>query len=239
MLIVEYIIKGFLEALDLIHHPYILDIACRSLKVSGSATILSLFFSVPISILIGLYEFKGKMIIKNLINTFAGIPTVIWGLILYLMYVPNGGILGKFDLLYNVKGIILGQALLITPLISSIIIDAIEKTEKIFRKLCYTLGANEFQTIKTILKESLPWILLSGIIGFNRAISELGIALTIGGNVYVPGASDFNTRVLTTAIQMHTVRAEFSTAIALGIILLTIILIVNFITNYIKKSIET
>jgi tungstate transport system permease protein len=138
-------------------------------------------------------------------------------------------------LLYFESGISIGQALLITPIVMSIIIDSFESVEKNIKELCLTLGASEIQTTIQIIKEIWGWIILATITGFNRAISELGIALMIGGNIYVSGGY-YNTRVLTTAIQMHTVRADISTAIALGIILMSIIIIVNLISNLIRRK---
>ncbi|MDK2790405.1 MAG: tungstate transport system permease protein [Methanothermococcus sp.] len=230
----EYLIKGFMDALVLIQDDYVLEIAWRSIKISGSATLLSISWSLPISIFIAFKKFKGRFFIKNFINSFMGIPTVIWGLMLYLLFVPKGP-LGFLDLLYFESGISIGQALLITPIVMSIIIDSFESVEKNIKELCLTLGASEIQTTIQIIKEIWGWIILATITGFNRAISELGIALMIGGNIYVSGGY-YNTRVLTTAIQMHTVRADISTAIALGIILMSIIIIVNLISNLIRRK---
>lgn len=88
----EYLINGFMDALVLIQDGYVLEIAWRSIKISGSATILSLLWSLPISIFIAFKKFKGRFFIKNFINSFMGIPTVIWGLMLYLFFCAEGAI---------------------------------------------------------------------------------------------------------------------------------------------------
>lgn len=229
----DYIIQGFKEALGLITQDYIIEIALRSIKVSGLATLIAVAWSLPLSIFIGLTNFRGKWAVKGLINGLMGVPTVIWGLILYLFLVPKGPF-GALGLLYTEMGISIGQALLITPIIISIVVNSLEAIEVEIRELALTLGADEIRASFQVVTESFGGIILAIIAGFNRAIAELGIALMIGGNIYVKGGY-YNTRVLTTAIQMYTVRAEVSIAIALGIILMSIVLGINLLSNLIRK----
>ncbi|AIF68523.1 ABC transporter permease [Palaeococcus pacificus DY20341] len=229
----DYILQGFSEALGLITEPYVVEIALRSIKVSGIATIMAVAWSLPLSMLIGLKNFRGKWLVKTFVNGLMGVPTVIWGLILYLFLVPKGP-LGGLGLLYTEMGISFGQALLITPIIISIVVNSLETIEEEIRELALTLGADEIRASLQVVFESAGGIILAVIAGFNRAIAELGIALMIGGNIYVRGGY-YNTRVLTTAIQMYTVRAEMSIAIALGIILMGIVLGVNLLSNLIRK----
>ncbi|ACJ15498.1 Binding-protein-dependent transport systems inner membrane component [Thermococcus onnurineus NA1] len=229
----DYIIQGFSEAIKLIDDPYVIEIALRSIKVSGMATLIAVVWSLPLSVLLGLRDFPGKWLVKTLINGLMGVPTVIWGLVLYLMFVPLGP-LGSLGLLYTEMGISIGQALLITPIIMSIVVSSLESIEGEIRELALTLGADEIRASLQVVRESIGGIVLAIIAAFNRAISELGIALMIGGNIYVKGGV-YNTRVLTTAIQMYTVRAEVSIAIALGIILMGIVLTVNLLSNFVRK----
>ncbi len=232
----DYIIQGFSEAVKLIDDPYVIEIALRSIKVSGMATLMAVAWSLPISVLLGLKDFSGKWLVKTLINGLMGVPTVIWGLVLYLMFVPLGP-LGSLGLLYTEMGISIGQALLITPIIMSIVVNSLESIEGEIRELALTLGADEIRASFQVVRESVGGIVLAIIAAFNRAIAELGIALMIGGNIYVKGGV-YNTRVLTTAIQMYTVRAEISVAIALGIILMGIVLAVNLLSNLVRKWLE-
>ena len=229
----DYIIQGFSEAIKMIDDPYVIEIALRSIKVSGVATLMAVAWSIPPSVLIGLIDFPGKWLIKTLINGLMGVPTVIWGLVLYLMFVPVGP-LGSLGLLYTEMGISIGQAILITPIIMSIVVDSLESIGSEIKELALTLGADELRASFRVIMESIGGIILAIIAGFNRAIAELGIALMIGGNVYVKGGV-YNTRVLTTAIQMYTARAEVSIAIALGIILMGIVLSVNLLSNLIRR----
>ncbi|ADT84868.1 ABC transporter permease [Thermococcus barophilus] len=232
----DYIIQGFSEAVKLIDDPYVIEIALRSIKVSGIATLMAVAWSLPISVLLGLKDFPGKWLVKTLINGLMGVPTVIWGLVLYLMFVPLGP-LGSLGLLYTEMGISVGQALLITPIIMSIVVNSLESIEGEVRELALTLGADEMRASFQVVRESVGGIVLAIIAAFNRAIAELGIALMIGGNIYVRGGV-YNTRVLTTAIQMYTVRAEINMAIALGIILMGIVLAVNLLSNLVRKWLE-
>ncbi|HID47603.1 MAG TPA: ABC transporter permease subunit [Methanococcaceae archaeon] len=231
----DYIVEGFLEALKLIisGDPDLYDILFRSITVSGLATFYAGLIGIPIGVVLGLSNFKGKEIVKSIFNGLMGIPTVVLGLILYLLLAPTGP-LGFLNLLYTTTGISLGQMMLILPIVVSITANFIESIEEDVRYLALTLGADETQMMMKVIEEASPGILLSLMAAFNRAIAELGIALMIGGNIFVEGGN-MNTRVLTTAIQMYVTRGEISMAIALGIILLSLVYLISVIVNYIQR----
>ncbi|HIP15674.1 MAG TPA: ABC transporter permease subunit [Methanothermococcus okinawensis] len=231
----DYIVKGFLKAFELIisGNPELYDILLRSIKVSGLATLYAGLIGIPIGVILGLSDFKGKNVIKSIFNGLMGIPTVVLGLILYLLLAPTGP-LGFLNLLYTTTGISLGQMMLILPIVVSITANFIESIEEDVRYLALTLGADETQMMMKVIEEASPGILLSLMAAFNRAIAELGIALMIGGNIFVEGGN-MNTRVLTTAIQMYVTRGEISMAIALGIILLSLVYLISVIVNYIQR----
>jgi len=231
----DYIIEGLLEALKLIisGDPELYDIILRSIKVSGLATLYAGLIGVPIGVILGLSDFKDKEVIKSIFNGLMGIPTVVLGLILYLFLAPAGP-LGFLNLLYTTTGISLGQMILILPIVVSITVNSIESVEEDVRYLALTLGADETQMMMKVIEEASPGILLSLITAFNRAIAELGVALMIGGNIFIKGG-EMNTRVLTTAIQMYVTRGEISMAIALGIILLSLVYLVSITVNYIQR----
>jgi len=208
------------------------EIVLRSLKVSGLATILASIIGIPIGIFISLAHFKGKELVKSIFNAFLGIPTVVMGLILYLLLAPKGP-LGFLGLLYTEMGIAFGQMLLVLPIVVSITATSIEQVSNEVYEVALTLGASKTQAMCKILEEAIPGIFLASIAAFNRAIAELGIALMIGGNIFVyEGLA--NTRVLTTAIQMHVARGEIDIAIILGIMLLGIVFVVTTIMNMVK-----
>jgi tungstate transport system permease protein len=141
-------------------------------------------------------------------------------LLLWLL-LSKAGPLGFLGLLYTPGAIILGEALLVTPLIVSVATNAIESVDPEMMNLARTSGASESQASIAVLKEAVNGLIFSYAAGFNRAIAELGVALIVGGNL--AGFTD----VLTTDISNLTSRGEFSTAIALGIILLVIVFGIN------------
>ncbi|MCP8316048.1 MAG: ABC transporter permease, partial [archaeon] len=124
---VSEIIEGLIEALKLIFSgdPTIVEITTRSILISGTATFLSALWGVPIGMILGLKKFRGKTVLKSLFNALLGIPTVALGLILYLFF-SRSGPLGFLQILYTPVGIVIGQAILITPITVSFVTSAIE-----------------------------------------------------------------------------------------------------------------
>ena len=216
------IIEGIIKAFELIFSgdPAFYGVVYRSLLFSGVATILAALWGTPIAMLIGLREFHGKAIIKTIFNTLIGMPTVALGLILYLVF-SKAGPLGPLGLLYTPGAIMLGEAVLVTPLIVSITTNAIEAVDPEMMNLARTLGASESQTSIAILKEAMNGVILGNIAGFNRAVAELGVALLVGGGIL--GTTD----VLTTDISLYTQRGDLGFAIAFSIVLLLIVFGIN------------
>ena len=227
-------LSAFSKAFELIisGDPEIYGIVIRSLFFSGTAIILAILWGIPLAMLIALKEFRGKTLIKTALNTLIGLPTVVLGLILFLIF-SKGGPLGFLSLLYTPATIIIGQALLVTPILVSIGVSAIEDVDPEIMTLAKTLGASESQAQIAVLKEAINGIILSNIASFNRAIAELGVVLLVGGNIAGGGN---RTDVLTTAISRYTQRGEIEFAIALGIILMIIIFGINLIIVTAKRA---
>ena len=225
------IIGGITKALELIAtgDPTLYGIVYRSLLFSGIAIILATLWGTPIAMVLSLKDFRGKNLVKALFNSLIGIPTVVLGLALYLIF-SKGGPLGPLDLLYTPGAIILGEAILVTPILVSITTSAIEAVDPEIMSLAKTLGANESQASIAVLKEAVNGVLLSNIASFNRAIAELGVALMVGGNI--AGLTD----VLTTAVSRYTARGELDLAIALGIILMVIVFLINAVVIMARKA---
>ncbi len=224
------IIDGIVKALQLIFSgdPTVYGIVYRSLFFSGMAAILAALWGTPIAMLLSLKDFHGKSLVKGFFNTLIGVPTVALGLILFLI-LSKAGPLGFLGLLYTPGAIILGEAVLVTPLIVSIATSAIEAVDPEIISLAKTLGASESQASIAVLKEAMNGIVLSNIAGFNRAIAELGVALLVGGNI--AGLTD----VLTTDISKYNSRGDFAMSIALAIILLAIVFGINLIIVFARK----
>ncbi|MGB9914816.1 MAG: ABC transporter permease [Candidatus Bathyarchaeales archaeon] len=225
------ILGGIAKALQLIvtGDPTLYGIVYRSILFSGAAIILAALWGTPIAMLLSLKNFRGKTIVKGFFNSLIGIPTVVLGLVLFLIF-SNGGPLGFLGLLYTPAAIIIGEAILVTPVLISIMVNAIEAVDPDIFTLAKTLGASESQAVLAVLKEALNGVLLSNLASFNRAIAELGVALLVGGNI--AGLTD----VLTTAISRYTARGELDFAIALGIILMVLVFLINIAVILARKA---
>jgi len=225
------LVGGLIKALQLIisGDPTLYGIVYRSLFFSGTAIILATLWGTPIAMVLGLKEFRGKTLVKTIVNSLIGIPTVVLGLVLFLVF-SKGGPLGALGLLYTPGGIILGEAILVTPILISITTTAIEAVDPDILKLAKTLGASESQASIAVLKEAVNGVILSNVASFNRAIAELGVALLVGGNI--AGLTD----ILTTAISRYTARGELDLAIALGIMLMIIVFLVNAVIILARKA---
>ena len=228
------IVSGIAQAFQLIlsGDPEIYGIVYRSLFFSGTAIILAILWGTPFAMLIAMKEFRGKTVIKTILNTLIGLPTVVLGLILFLIF-SRGGPLGFLGLLYTPAAIIIGQAILVTPMLVSIGVSAIESVEPDIMSLANTLGASESQAQIAVLKEAINGVILSDIASFNRAIGELGVVLLVGGNIAGGGN---RTDVLTTAISRATQINEIGLAIALGIILILIVFAINILVVVLKNA---
>ena len=227
------ILDGFVKAFTLIlsGDPTLVDITLRSLAISGLATIAATLWSIPFGALIGLGNFKGRVLIRGFFNALLGVPTVTLGLVLYLL-ISKSGPLGFLHLLYTPGAIILGQAILITPIIVSFVANTLEAVDPEVRSLALTLGSTDTGAALAVLNESLEGVLLSVTAGFNRALAELGVALMVGGNIR--GV----TRVLTTYIALETGRGEIALGIAFTVMLLSIVGFVNLSMNLVQRRLR-
>jgi tungstate transport system permease protein len=232
------ITQGIGQAIDLIVtlNPEVMQIAALSLYISLSATILAALIAIPVAGLIHFHEFRGKRAVLILIQTLYSVPTVVVGLVIYLM-ISRSGPAGFLGLLFTPAGMILGQTVLIVPIITGLTISALSGIDRSISDTLVALGATSYQKILQILREARYAILSAVVLGFGRAIAEVGVAMMIGGNIRG------HTRVLTTAITLETGMGDFGLSIALGIILLIVALIVvvtlNLITSGLSDDIQT
>jgi len=226
------VVEGLLRALALIASgdPTLMEITLRSLVVSGLATVLASSWSMPLGLLIGLGGFRGRLIVRGAFNALLGVPTVALGLVLYLLF-SRSGPLGFLHLLYTPAAMVIGQAILISPIIVSFVASTLEAVDPEIRALALTLGATEMRARLTVLSESLGGVILAVTASFNRAIAELGVALMLGGNIR--GL----TRVLTTSIALETARGEVALSIALAVVLMAIVAAVNLLMSLAQRRI--
>lgn len=225
----DEIIQAILQAIKLIVEldPELIRITKLSIYISFTATLIASLIAIPTGGIIYYYEFRGKRTIINLIQTLYSIPTVIVGLFLFLL-ISKQGPFGFLKLLFTPTGMVIGQMLLILPILVGFTITALVGVSIQIRELAISMGANTYQTIITIIKEARYAIMSAVILGFGRAISEVGVSILIGGNI-----RGF-TRTFTTAISLETSRGNLVLSIALGLILLSLALIINLLLNYLQ-----
>lgn len=222
--------RGLVRALELIISldPETMEISLRSLRISLTATVVASLIAIPLGSFIHFQSFPGKRALISLIQTLFSVPTVIIGLIVYVLF-SRAGPLGELDLLFTPTIMVAGEVLLIIPLITSLTISALSGVDKAIPDTARALGASPFQTVFAVLSEARFAVTAAVILGFGRAISEVGLALMVGGNI-----RGF-TRIITTAISLETSQGNTELSIALGIILLLIALIINTILNWIQQ----
>jgi tungstate transport system permease protein len=208
--------------------PEVIEIARRSLRISGTSCLLASLICIPLASLIHFHQFPGKRALINIIQTLFSVPTVLVGLFVFVLF-SRAGPLGFFGILLTPSAMVIGQMILITPLLLGFTISALSGVSKEIVDTATSLGASSFQTIWLVLREARYAVLAAVIMGFGRAISEVGCALLVGGNM--KGV----TRVITTTISMETAKGDFELAIALGIILLSLALIINIVLNRLQQ----
>ncbi|MHA1770633.1 MAG: ABC transporter permease [Candidatus Thorarchaeota archaeon] len=209
----------------------IVAITLRSLTVSGLAALLATAIGLPLGLFIGLRYFRGRDHIMGIIRGLMSLPTVALGLLLYLAF-SRSGPLGFLQLLYTPMALIIGQAVLVTPIMISITSETVENVSPSIRELALTLGATERGAAASVFRESLGGVVLAISASFSRAISELGVALMVGGNL------QGLTRVLTTSIALETTRGEILLGIGLTAILLILMVTFNMLLNAAEKRVR-
>lgn len=219
-----YILHAFTQALHLlkIGDPSTYSAIGVSIKASFCSLGISLLLGIPFGFCLGYSNFFGKKLIKTMMNATLAFPTVVIGLLVYTL-ICHHGIFSRFNLLFSIKAIIIGQSLLALPIIIALTTQAVEGIDHELRLLVLTLGANRRQLACTLLYESRYALFAAAALAYGRVFSELGISMMLGGNI------KWYTRTITTAIAFETDKGEFALGIALGLVLLMIAWIVNVI----------
>jgi len=225
----EEIWNGLVRAAMLIAtlDPQVVEITTRSLFISLSSAFLAAVICIPLGGFIEFRQFWGKGTLINAIHTLFSLPTVTVGLMVFLL-ISRSGPLGSLSLLFSPMGMILGQTILVSPIMTGLTITALAAVSPQIRDTAKSLGATEMQIIVTVIKEARSAVTAAVILGFGRALSEVGVAMMIGGNIRG------YTRVLTTSIALETSMGNLELSMALGIILISISLVVNLLLNRVK-----
>lgn len=207
----------------------LLQIIGVTLRMSFFSTVISCLIGMPLGVLIGKSVFKGKRTIKKLTGTLMGLPPVVAGLIVYMLFTKYGPF-GSLGLLFTVEVMVIAQCMLIIP----VVINLTESmTEINAKKLIETAKGLNFSKLKTtllLLSENKQSLLSVVLTAFGRSIAEVGAVSLVGGNI------QWKTRVMTTAILLETNKGNFSFALALGIILLLISFVVNILASALVRE---
>ena len=204
-------------------------ITLLSLRISITATVLSLLIGVPAGTALALTRFRGRAFVVSLINTGMGLPPVVVGLFVTIVLWRNG-LLGALELLYTPSAMVLAQFIIAAPIVTGLALAAVQQIPDAFRLQLLALGASRTQMTWMLVKEARLPMLAALMAGFGGVISEVGASMMVGGNI------KGSTRVLTTATVLETGKGNFDVAIALSLILLVITFLVNWALTWIQQG---
>ena len=226
----ELIWEGIRQAFYLVFSgdPEVWAITLLSLKVSGLATILSLFIGLPLGTWLALGKFTGRGFSLSLINTGMALPPVVVGLWVSI-FLWRSGPLGSLHLIYTPAAIVIAQTIIAAPVVTGLTAAALQQLNPRLRLQLLGLGASRVQMVVALWREARLPLLAALMAGFGSVISEVGASMMVGGNIRG------HTRVLTTATVLETGRGEFGMAIALGLILLLLAYLVNLALTGIQQ----
>jgi tungstate transport system permease protein len=204
------------------------EIIGRSLRISLTATVLSLAIGLPVAAGLAFGRFRGRRIALALVNTGMGVPPIVAGLVVTILLWRSGP-LGSFGLLYTPTAMVIAQTAIALPLVAGFATAALQHVDPDFRVQMLALGAGRLRSLWTVAVEARLPLLAAAMAGFGAVISEVGAALMVGGNI----AGE--TRVLTTAAVLEASKGAFARALAFGIILLVLAFAVNLVLTAVQQ----
>ena len=213
----------------LVFNPEVFQIIGVTLRMAFTSTAISSVLGISAGLLLEKFVFPGKQILVRIYRTLMGTPPVVIGLAVYLLLMRNGP-LGFLGLLFTVRGMIIAQILLITPIITGMVYSYARRCAPQIRAFAWSMGARGSQTGFLLVREMRGEIYFAIIAGFGRAISEVGSVMIVGGNI------QHKTRTMTTAITLMYNRGNFSEAITLGILLLVIAFVLQSMADFFHKE---
>ena len=213
------------------YDPTLLQIVAVTLQMSISSSLVALLIGVPLGIFLATWRSRLRSIPIVLNRTMMGLPPVVCGLFCYLMFCGVGPLRG-LQLLYTVKGMVIAQIILITPIVAGNIEGYVSSIAQPVRETTKGLGLSRLKTLLLTVSECRYQVITVYLIAFGRAIAEVGAVSMVGG------AIAFKTNVMTTAIMMYTNRGDFTLGIALGIILLLMFLVLNVIVGILQARLS-
>ncbi len=199
-----------------------------SLLVSGTAIVVAMVLGVPAGIWLGLHRFPGRQFLVTLVNTGMGLPPVVVGLIVFFLLARNGP-LGGYELLYTPWAMILAQIIIATPLVVGITLAAVQGLDPRVHLQILALGASPAPHYWKLVPEARLSLVAALAAGFGSVISEVGAVMMVGGNIRG------QTRVMTTAIVLETRQGDYGMAISLGVLLLALAALFNWLFTWVQQ----
>lgn len=198
----------------------VLKLVATSFRVALSSTAIAALIAFPLGVWFGLAEFRGRRPLDIVLNTLLFLPTVVVGHLVYMVLTREAP-LGEYRLLFTRTAIVIGQVILATPIILTMISNAVRLADPRIISTALSLGAGKLRAYLVLLSEIRGLVLLSILAAFGRVISEVGVSMMLGGNIYG------KTRTVTTGIALLTSQGDFARAAALGMVLLIIVFAIN------------
>lgn len=200
--------------------PTLARIVALSLELSLAAALLGAAIGLPLGALVAVGRFPGRRTVIVALNALLGLPSVVVGLLVYLM-LSRAGPLGSWGLLFTPTAIVIAQSLLVAPIVAALARQTCEDAWRDYEEQLTSLGVSRTRAVPTLLWDSRYSLLTTVLAGFGRAASEVGAVMIVGGNI------DGVTRVMTTAIALETSKGDLPLALALGFVLILVVLVVN------------
>lgn len=225
--------QALIEALDLLlaADPDLVEIVVLSLQVSLGAVGIASLIGIPLGAAVALARFPLRGLVLALLNALMGLPPVVVGLVVYLL-LSRSGPLGELGLLFTPTAMVIAQTVLVTPIVAALTRQAVEDLNEEYDEPLRSLGAGPLRRVTALAWDARFSLTTAVLAGFGRAIAEVGAVIIVGGNI------NHLTRVMTTTIALETSKGELSTALALGVILVTIALSVNMAVMGLRNAAE-
>lgn len=207
-------------SLILVWDPDLVEIIGLSLQVTLTAVAIACVIGLPLGALVGAFSFPGRTAATVVLNALMGLPPVVVGLIVYLM-LSAAGPLGPLGLLYTPTAMIIAQTILVTPIVAALTRQVVEDLHREYAEQFSSLQVGPFDRVVALLRDARYSLLTVALAGFGRAVSEVGAVLIVGGNI------NHVTRMMTTTIALETSKGNLQLALALGVVLLSMAVMVN------------
>ena len=208
--------------------PQLLSIVARSLAVSSAACLIACSAGVLLGAWLGTARFAGRGAVLTVLNTLLALPSVVVGLVVYLL-LSRSGPLGFLGWLFSFKAMVIAQTILVLPVVTALTRQVVEDVDSANGEQLRSLGAGGFLRSLLLAWDERYALLTVVIASFGRAISEVGAVMIVGGNI------DGFTRVMTTAIALETSKGDLPLALALGIVLLGVVLALNALIAGVRR----